>query len=106
MILDVYVEDQHLQVEVPQEVLDQGEDFFAMMDNDMDKGWKMGPSYIENPDAVMRAQIAAGKMMTAIDTENKKLLSLMAGYIVSRVPGVTGVRIADGDPLSTEIIRE
>ncbi|MEJ2344062.1 MAG: hypothetical protein P8076_06805 [Gammaproteobacteria bacterium] len=105
MILDVYVEDRLLRVQIPPQVMEQGEDFFAMMDRDMDKGWRMGPTYIENPDTTQRAQIAAWKMLTAIDTENDRLLNLLAGYIVSRVPGVTAVRLAnDGDVNSTEIV--
>jgi len=105
MVLDVYIEDQLIRVEVPPDVLQNGGEFFDMMDRDMDKGWRMGPTYIENPDTTQRAQIAAWKMLTAIDTENDRLLNLLAGYIVSRVPGVTAVRLAnDGDVNSTEIV--
>lgn len=105
MILEVYVEDSMLKVEVPREILDEGSEFFAMMDRDMDKGWKMGPEYIENPDATQRAQIAADKMLTAIDTENKRLLVMMAGYIASKLPGVKAVKIAtEGDPRASEFL--
>lgn len=104
MTLNVYIDDQLVAIDVPPEVLEHGENFFAKMDQDMDQGWRMGPTYVENPDQTMRAQIAADKMITAIDTENRMLLSLMAGYIVARIPGVTAVRTADGDPLATEII--
>lgn len=105
MILEVYVENSMLKVEVPQEILDQGGEFFAMMDRDMDRGWKMGPEYVENPDATQRAQIAADKMLTAIDTENNRMLAMMAGYIVTKLPGVKAVKIAtDGDPRESEFL--
>lgn len=105
MILDVFVDGQAIKIEIPEAVLNDADDFFDKMDRDMDKGWKMGPTYIENPDRIMRAQIAADKILTAIDTENTLLAQLMAGYIVSRVPEVRSVNIdVNGDPLSTEIL--
>lgn len=105
MILDVFVDGQAIKIEIPESVLNDAGDFFSKMDSDMDKGWKIGPTYVENPDAVMRAQIAADKILTAIDTENTTLAQLMAGYIVSRIPGVKSVNIdIHGEPLNTEIV--
>lgn len=107
MILEVYVENNMLQVEVPQQILAEADEFFAMMDRDMDRGWKMGPQYVENPDPTQRAQIAADKMLTAIETENKRLLAMMAAYIVHKLPGVKAVKIAtDGDPQESEFLRD
>ena len=105
MILDVYVDQQAIKVEIPEKMLNEGGDFFAKMDADMDKGWKIGPTYIENPDATQRAQIAADKMLTAIETENTTLCQLMAAYIVTKIPGVKMINIdIHGEPLNTEIV--
>ena len=105
MILDVFVDGQAIKIEIPESVLNDADDFFSKMDSDMDKGWKIGPTYVENPDTVMRAQIAADKILTAIDTENTTLAQLMAGYIVSRIPGVRSINIdIHGEPLNTEIV--
>ena len=105
MILDVYVDNQAIKIEIPENMLNEAHDYFDKMDADMDKGWKIGPTYIENPDAIMRAQIAADKMLTAIDTENRVLTQLMAAYIVVRIPGVKSVNIdIHGEPLNTEIV--
>lgn len=107
MILEVYVENNLLKVEVPEQIRDEAGDFFAMMDRDMDKGWKMGPEYVENPNETQRAQIAADRMLTAIDTENRRLLAMMAAYIVHKLPGVKAVKIAtDGDPRESEFLRD
>jgi len=104
MILDVFVDQQAIKIEVPENMLNDAGDFFNKMDSDMDKGWKIGPTYVENPDQIMRAQIAADKLLTAIDTENKTLAQLMAAYILIKVPGVQSVNInIEGDPLNTEI---
>ena len=107
MILEVYVENSLLKVEVPEQIRDEAGDFFALMDRDMDKGWKMGPEYVENPNPTQRAQIAADRMLTAIDTENRRLLAMMAAYIVHKLPGVKAVKIAtDGDPRESEFLRD
>lgn len=105
MILEVYVENNMLKVEVPDEVLGEAGEFFAMMDRDMDRGWKMGPEYVENPDPTQRAQIAADRMLTAIETDNRRLLSMMAAYIAAKLPGVKAVKIAtEGDPRESEFL--
>lgn len=105
MILEVYVENNMLKVEVPEQVLDEAGEFFAMMDRDMDRGWKLGPEYVEDPNPTQRAQIAADKMLTAIETENQRLLAMMAAYIVHKLPGVKAVKIAtDGDPQASEFL--
>ncbi|HHC71950.1 MAG TPA: hypothetical protein ENK54_03555 [Thiotrichales bacterium] len=106
MKLDVYLDEEMVPVEIPREVLDNGESFFAKMDEDMARGWKIGPTWVENPDLEQRAQVAADRLAVAIETGNKRLASLLAGYIVSRLPGVKAVRIdPNGEPLNTEFWR-
>jgi len=105
MILDVFVDQQAIKIQIPENMLTDANDFFNKMDSDMDKGWKIGPTYIESPDQVMRAQIAADRMLTAIDTENQTMAQLMAAYIVTRIPGVKSVNIdVNGEPLNTDIV--
>ena len=105
MILDVFIDQQPIKIEIPEKMLTEAGDYFDKMDSDMDKGWKIGPTYVENPDQMMRAQIAADKMLTAIDTENKTLTQLMAAYIVTKIPGVKSVDIdINGEPLNTDIV--
>ena len=93
MILNVYVDDRTFQVDVPQDVLDEGREFFARMDEDMDRGWQMSREFVDNPGALERCQIAADKLLTALHKDNRNLLLLMAGYILTRLPGVHGVTI-------------
>ena len=105
MILDVYIEDKLHKIEIPEEVFVNGESFFSVMDSDMDKGWKMGPEFIENPDSRMRAQIAASKLPGAMESGNQNLIGLLAGYIVTRLPGTEAVNIdMNGEPLNTDFI--
>ncbi len=105
MNLEITIEDQKKNLEVPDNIIQDAEDFFNKMDRDMDQGWQMGPEYIEKPDQIDRCKIAADKILIAIDTRNENLLHLMAGYILSRLPGITGINIdTHGVMQNTEII--
>jgi hypothetical protein len=105
MKLTVIVDDKTSAIDVPEEMLRDAEDFFQKMDRDMDGGWRMGPEYIEQPDQVDRCRIAADKLLVSLSTENKTLSLLMAGYILKRLHGVSGVNIdTGGEMLNTEFI--
>jgi hypothetical protein len=103
--LNVFIDEQMQQVEVPDDMMQDAEEFFARMDADMDKGWQMSREWIENPNTEQRCQIAADRMLTAIMQENENTKILMAGYILSRMPKATDVRIdTSGEILGTEFI--
>ena len=107
MKLNVVVDDRVYSVEVPSDMLREAEEFFQKMNRDMDRGWQMGPEFIENPDKVQRCQLAADKLLISLSTANETLSLLMAGYILKHLPGVTGVRIdTGGEMLLTEMIYE
>lgn len=93
MILNISVEDRTYRIDVPQDVLDEGEPFFQKMDEDMNRGWQMSREYVPNPDVEQRCQIAADRLLTAMHNENKHSLLLMAGYIIKRLPSLERVDI-------------
>ena len=103
MKLTVIVDDKTSWIDVPEDMLVDGEEFFQKMDRDMDGGWRMGPEFIEKPDQIDRCRIAADKLLAAMSTENKTLGLLMAGYILKRLRGVSSVDIdTGGEMLNTE----
>jgi len=105
MQLTVHIDEVSKTIEVGEDLLKEGEDFFAKMDSDMDQGWQMSRTWVDNPNQVERCQIAANKMLDAISAENQTLLMLMAGYIMSRYPQVREVRIdTSGDMTETELV--
>ena len=107
MKLNIIVDGRTNAFEVPDELLIEASDFFAQMNADMDKGWQMSRDWIEMPNAEQRCQIAADKMLTAIENDNEKLLMLMAAFILKTMPGVRGVHIdITGDMNETDIIME
>lgn len=105
MQLTVHIDEVSQTIEVGDELLREGEEFFAKMDSDMDQGWQMSRTWVDNPNKIERCQIAANKMLDAISAENQTLLMLMAGYIMSRYPQVREVRIdTSGDMTETELV--
>ena len=105
MKLNIIVDGRSNAFEVPDKLLTEAVDFFEKLDADMDRGWQMSRDWVQHPDAEQRCQIAADKILTAIETENEKLLMLMAAYILRTMPGVTGVNIdITGDMNETDII--
>ena len=105
MKLNIIVDGRTNAFEVPDELLTEATDFFDQMNADMDKGWQMSRDWVDSPNAEQRCQIAADKILDAIETENEKLLMLMTAFILKTKPGVRGVHIdITGDMNETEII--
>ena len=103
--LNVTLHEKTYAVKVPDEILAEAEAFFQKMDRDMDQGWQMSRDFIENPDRTQRAQIAAHRLMLAMSAGKDTVIMLMAGYILKRLPCVTGVVVdTDGEMLNTEIV--
>ena len=107
MLLTLQIDDKTQTLDIPQTILTEGEEFFAMMDKDMDKGWQMSREWIDNPNTYQRCQIAADKILNALNSENETLMMLMAGYILSRSPQTTAVHInTDGEMQETAIVAD
>ena len=87
------IDDQLLELNVPEAFLEKAQDFFDKMDADMDQGWQVNREWVEQPDQMLRAQIAANKLFTAIENEDHNLGRLMAGYIVARLPEIESVEL-------------
>jgi hypothetical protein len=105
MQLTLYIDDKTQSLEISKDILKEANDFFKMMDRDMDRGWQMSREWVEYPNLIQRCQIAADKLLSAIHSENETLMMLMAAYILSRLPDVVGVKInTDGEMMETELI--
>ncbi len=105
MILNVVIDGQSMRLKIQEEMLTQARDFFQKMDADMDKGWQMSFTWVDNPNPVQRCQIAADKLYGAHETENQNLMMMMAGYILYKLPGITEVYVStNGDMNETEVV--
>ncbi len=107
MKLNIIIDGRSNAFDVPDKLLVEARDFFDKLNTDMDKGWQMSRDWVEKPDPEQRCQIAADKILTAIDTDNEKMLMLMAAYILHTMPGVKSINIDNtGDMNETDIILE
>lgn len=105
MILNLFIDDENRPVEVPGSMLHEATDFFDKIDADLDQGWQMSRTWVDNPGKIERCQIVADRILTAVQNGNTGVATLMAAYILRTLPGITGVRVAtDGEIQSTEII--
>jgi len=91
MILNVIADGQTFPVEVPDEMLVTARSLFEKMDADMDKGWQLGRDWIESPNPEERCQIAADRLLTALESENANMQTMMAAYILSKAPHIETV---------------
>jgi hypothetical protein len=102
MKLNLIIDDWSMDLEIPEDYLETMHDSFEKMDRDMDKGWQIGQKWIREPSAIQRCQLVAGKLLTALETDNEQLALMMGGYIVSRMNGVKQVVIDNtGEPEET-----
>ena len=105
MNLNVEFDDKSYALDVPDALLVEATDFFEKMDADMDCGWQMSRWWVPDPDLTQRCQIVADKILGAFHTENKKMVLLMSGYILSHIPHVEEVVVdTSGDITLTEIV--
>ena len=105
MIPKVTVDEKTFPLEVDNLMLDSAHDAFLKMDYDMNKGWQMSRIWIDNPNDLQRCQIAADKMLTAIQQEKAATVGLMAAYILHKMPGVQAIDIdTSGDMTLTELV--
>ena len=103
MRLEIIIGDHSMQIEVPDETLEQNQEGFARLDASMARGIQLGPDWLETPTVEQRCRLAADKLLTAIDKHDEGQALLASGYILTRRPGTSGVRIdVQGEPAETE----
>ncbi len=105
MILKVVIENKTYPIKVPEDIIEQGGDFFDKIDSDMDKGWQMSREWVDKPNREQRCQIVGDKMLTAMHNDNKEMMMLLSAYVLARVPGVREIHIdTNGEMLETELV--
>ena len=75
MILKLTIDDQTYEINVDQQSMQEAEEFYTKMDSDMDKGWQMSRSWVEQPDLYQRCQIVADRILGAFHTENQRSMN-------------------------------
>lgn len=102
--LDIFIQDEHYRLDLDPAIVTYAAEFFGSMDRDLDGGCRMGPRYVENPTPAQRAQYAADRLLSAMETQNESMMQAMLGYILARLPTVRTIRIdTNGEPLNTTL---
>ncbi|MES9923988.1 MAG: hypothetical protein ABW152_07855 [Candidatus Thiodiazotropha endolucinida] len=93
MQLNLIIDDWSMDLKIPDGYLETMRTSFDNMDRDMDRGWQIGQRWVNNPNPIQRCQLVAGKLLTALESDNEQLALMMGGYILSRMPNVKQVVI-------------
>ena len=103
MILSIRIEEENFQIDVPDVLVNEAVDYFQSLDKDMDKGWQMSRSWVDNPNVEQRCQIVADRILSAFEHENKKSLMMLSAYILSKMPQIKLLDIStNGEMQETE----
>lgn len=104
MILNIFVDDHKQPIKVPDAIISEATDYFDMLDKDMDNGYQMSRTWVEKPDLLQRCQIVGDKILSALENDNKETATLMAAYILARVPNAYGLHVNfEGDMTMYEL---
>lgn len=104
MILKVFLEEQVYPVEIPDYIVSDAEDFFSMLDSDMNRGWQMSRIWVEKPDTMQRCQIVADKLLTALQNDDQKTGVMMSAYILNRLPDSNEVHLSTSGDMTEHVI--
>ncbi|RLJ15744.1 hypothetical protein DJ030_17885 [bacterium endosymbiont of Escarpia laminata] len=103
MRLNLIIGEYSLDMEIQDGYLETMTDSFGKMDQDMSQGVQLGQQWVENPSQLQRCQVAADKLLSAIENHNETLAMLTGGYIVSHLSSIKQVKInTEGEPAETE----
>ena len=102
MQLNMIIDDWSMNLEITDEYLQTMQDSFGKIDRDMDQGRRLGQRFIKEPNLTQRCQMAADRLLSALESNNEAMALLMGGYIVTRMDGVKQVKIDNnGEPQET-----
>ena len=100
MQLNIIVDDYSMDLNLPEDFVASSAAAFDRLESGMLDGVQMGRDWIERPNRRQCCQVAADKLLTALETDNENLAMLSAGFIVSRLPRVRRVRIDTSGEIS------
>jgi len=100
MDLNIIIDDYSMNLNIPKTFMASSTEAFQRLDHSMNGGVQMGREWVQDPDRQQRCQVAADKLLTALETDNYQLALVSAGYIISRIPGVKRVRIDNSGEIS------
>ena len=61
-------------LKIRSKIVSDAQDYFNKLDADMNKGWKMSKSWVDNPNQVQRCQIVADRLFTSVHLGKKAFI--------------------------------
>jgi hypothetical protein len=104
MILKVFLEEQTYPIEIPDYIVSEAEEFFSILDSDMDRGWQMSQHWVDEPDAYQRCQIVADKLLTALHNDEQKTGVMLSAYILNRRPGTRELHLSTSGDMNEHVL--
>lgn len=93
MIFNFNIDQESFGIDVPDELITEVAPILADMDKEFDQGCQMGRFWVEKPSDEQRCQVCANNLVNAMHSENKRMVYLMAAYILSKFPSLKGVTV-------------
>jgi hypothetical protein len=66
--------------------------YLRRMDEQMDAGVHLGGQWLENPDALQRAQFVAVHLIEAMQSDQEDVIAASCAYLASRLPDLKQVK--------------
>ncbi len=93
MIFNINIDQDSFSIEVSDELMKELTPILEDMDKEFDQGCQMGRFWVEKPSDEQRCQVSANNFVNAMHSENKRMIYLMAAYILRKFPTLRGVTI-------------
>ena len=91
MILNINIDQEYFELDVPDALMAELDQVIKDMDKDFEKGVQMGRFWVDEPNDEQRCQVAANNLVNAMHAENKRMLYLMSAYILSKFSDIKEV---------------
>ncbi len=93
MIFNMSINQDAFNIDIPDGLLDEVKPIIEDMDKDFDRGTQMGRFWVDDPSDEQRCQVAANNLVNAMYAENKRMVYVLACYILSKFPALKGVTV-------------
>lgn len=88
MIFNLSLDREEFSIEIPDGLLQEVAPIVKDMDADYDRGVQMGRYWVDNPSDDERCQVAANDLVNALHAENKRMVYVLASYILTKFPNL------------------
>lgn len=88
MIFNLSLDKEEFSIDIPDALLTEVAPIVKDMDAEYDRGVQMGRYWVDNPSDEERCQVAANDLVNALHAENKRMVYLLAAYILTKFPNL------------------